>query len=229
MSMKEILSEYGITTYQAIAALPILISLISVLFKFIKKPFVLIDIISRNKFILLPTNEKSDAIETVYKDIDPTRKSEIYARQIKLADYGLTYSVHTLRTTFDYLHSIDKLITPLYINDFLKHRDIFKNNAASLPVIYLKGFLSSLGVMLFLLILSLFAFATGFEGLMEALHSKPDWNSGARLLLFAIFEILSFTMVIVFAAEILSVFNASKFACKLRFFHDEQLYKKYKR
>jgi hypothetical protein len=60
--IKKILLDYGVSSYQAITIIPVLITIMNAVSKFLKKPFYLINLISRNKFLNLSIKERNDAI-----------------------------------------------------------------------------------------------------------------------------------------------------------------------
>ena len=65
--MKDVFASLGLTIPQAIAAVPIFITLASLMFKLIKVPFKMIDIISVNKYVSLPVKDKAEAMRIIYE------------------------------------------------------------------------------------------------------------------------------------------------------------------
>lgn len=225
--LKSFLADMGLTASQAIMAIPILLSLSGILFKLLKAPFKMVDIISVNKYVSLPLKEKMDAISTIYQQ-DSLDKTASYIRELKLAEYGLHYPVGTLRIMFDYLHSLGHLSISARANDFLKNRRVFTIDENNLPQLSKNGMISILSMIFMFLILCSGGFIIGVKAVVDTLHSVPNWTSGIKLILFSMTEILFFVMIITMLSEANSVFKAVFFSKKLRKFNKEQLYKKYK-
>ncbi|TDB45669.1 hypothetical protein [Photorhabdus luminescens] len=59
MTLKEFISDLGLTVPQFIAAIPVFIVLLNLLFKALKSHFKLINMITNDKYSILPVNKKT--------------------------------------------------------------------------------------------------------------------------------------------------------------------------
>ncbi|EQA3419275.1 hypothetical protein ACX1JO_002851 [Cronobacter dublinensis] len=224
--IKEILADWGLTLSQAITAIPVMLTLAGLIFKFLKTPFKVVEVISANKYVSLPLKDKLDAITIIYQEGEED-KSSIYVNKLKLAEYGLHFRIQTLRIFFDYLHANNLLAHTINGYEFLKHHKSFTVDDNDVPKLYTRGFISSLLVLVFFLTLSGWGFYIGINALIDTLHQSPDLASGIQLALYVITELLFMIMFITFVSEIASLFSAILFAKKLKQFHCLQLHKKF--
>ncbi|NDL00355.1 hypothetical protein [Photorhabdus bodei] len=228
MTLKEFISDLGLTVPQFIAAIPVFIVLLNLLFKALKSHFKLINMITNDKYSILPVNKKTEAIGLIYQEIHDNNKIENYSRELKLADYGLKYPIITLQFCFDYLYSKQKLSVQSSAYDFLKQDKIFLKKRNELPVVSQKRLFFSVGILLVLICLSVGEFITGIQGITETIHSKANWESGSKLCLFLFVEVLLVHLILIFFCEIGSIVKAIYFSKKLHAFYNKQLCKKYK-
>lgn len=193
--MNDVLASLGLTIPQAITAVPIFITLASLMFKLIKVPFKMIDIISVNKYVSLPVKDKADSIRIIYED-EVKDKSIRYINELKLAEYGLHYPIPILRVMFDYLHSKRLLSVSSKANDFLKYHKVFFINGSNNPQILKKEMVTTIVMLLIFMASSIGGFITGIKALIETLHKLPDIASGVQLIIYLFSEIFFVLMII---------------------------------
>jgi len=225
MSLKQILLDYGVSSYQAITIIPVLITIINAVSKVLKKPFSLINLISRNKFLNLSIKERNDAIETIYQIDNNQDKHKIILQKTKLASYGLNYPVHTLQITFEYLISINKLNELMVINGFLKHYKIFYVCENTLPIICCKELCKTVVVVILFLIFSFFGLIVGFKVIGDFLILSLDLILILKLILISFSEIWFFSVTIALINELTLIYSAMTFAKKLSVFSFKKMFK----
>jgi|GEM_PF-4118176 len=225
--MKDILIGLGLTIPQAITAMPALITLATLMYKLIKIPFKVIDVISNNKYVFLPVKDKACAMEIIYQN-EKVDKASCYINELKLAEYGLHYPIPTLRLMFDFLHSKGLLSVSTKANDFLKYHKVFVIDGNYNPIISKKAIARTLLILMTLLGLSLGGFGIGVKAIVETLHKIPDLASGIQLIIYTLSEILFILMMLTMSTEMCSVYQAARFAKKLKKYNDDQIFKKYK-
>jgi len=225
--MNDVLASLGLTIPQAITAVPIFITLASLMFKLIKVPFKMIDIISVNKYVSLPVKDKAEAIRIIYEG-EVKDKSIRYINELKLAEYGLHYPIPILRVMFDYLHSKRLLSVSSKANDFLKYHKVFFIDGGNNPQILKKEMVTTIIMLLIFMASSIGGFVTGIKALVETLHKSPDIASGVQLVIYLFSEIFFGLMIITMTSELSSVYQATSFAKKMRRYNSEEIFKKYK-
>ncbi|WP_033788864.1 hypothetical protein [Pantoea septica] len=225
--MNDVLASLGLTIPQAITAIPIFITLASLMYKLIKVPFKMIDIISVNKYVSLPVKDKAEAMRIIYEG-EVKDKSIRYINELKLAEYGLHYPILTLRVMFDYLHSERLLSVSSRANDFLKYHKVFFIDGSNNPHISKKGMSITIFMLSMLMIISIGGFVIGIKALIETLHKSPDVASGIQLVIYILSEILFVLMTLTMLTELSSVYQATSFAKKMRGYNSEEIFKKYK-
>lgn len=225
--MNDVLASLGLTIPQAITAVPIFITLASLMFKLIKVPFKMIDIISVNKYVSLPVKDKAEAIRIIYES-EVKDKSIRYINELKLAEYGLHYPIPILRVMFDYLHSKRLLSVSSKANDFLKYHKVFFIDRGNNPHILKKEMVTTIMMLLIFMASSIGGFVTGIKALVETLHKSPDIASGVQLVIYLFSEIFFGLMIITMTSELSSVYQATSFAKKMRRYNSEEIFKKYK-
>ncbi|EKM0531115.1 hypothetical protein ACI00X_000308 [Cronobacter turicensis] len=224
--IKEILADWGLTLSQAITAIPVMLTLAGVIFKFLKTPFKVVEVISANKYVSLPLKDKLDALAIIYQDGEGD-KASIYASELKLAEYGLHFRIPTLRIFFDYLYANNSLSYPVGDYRVLKHHKAFTVDDNDVPKVSTMGFIISLLVPLAFLVLSGCGFYSGIYALIDTLHQSPDLASGIQLALYVVTELFFMLMFMSFICEIGSLLSAIRFVKKLKEFYWSQLEGKY--
>lgn len=225
--IKNFLVDQGLTVSQAITAIPVLLSLIGLMFRLIKIPFIVIDVISANKYVSLPLKDKIDAITIVYQEKESDNVAD-YINELKLAEYGLFYPISTLRIIFDYLHSKKMLSSGVHNYSILKHHSVFFIDCNSLPKISIKGVVFNISLLSAFFIVSFGGFLTGVRAIIDTLSNVSGWMLFIQLALYTITEIFFIVIMITMITEIISVFSAILFSRKLQGFNQKQLYRKYK-
>ena len=225
--MKEILADWGLTLPQAVAAIPVILTLAGLIFKLMKTLFKLVDIISSNKYASLPLKDKLDAMGIIYQDgVDD--KITIYTHKLKLTEYGLHFRIPTLRIYFDYLYTNNLHSKTVSSYDFLKHYKAFTTDDNDVPKVHISGFIKSFLTLGFFLALSVWGLFIGIKALKDIMNQSPDLVSWFQLVLYSVTELLFILMIITFVSEIMSLCLAIRFAKKLKSFHHLQLAGKYK-
>ncbi|EQB4040716.1 hypothetical protein ACYJJ8_000122 [Cronobacter sakazakii] len=224
--IKEILADWGLTLSQAITAIPVMLTLAGLIFKFLKTPFKVVEVISANKYVSLPLKDKLDALAIIYQDGEGD-KASIYANELKLAEYGLHFRIPTLRIFFDYLYANNSLSYPVGDYRVLKHHKAFTVDDNDVPKVSAKGFVKSILVPLAFLVLSGCGFYSGIYALIDTLHQSPDLASGIQLALYVVTELFFMLMFMSFICEIGSLLSAVRFVKKLKGFYWLQLEGKY--
>lgn len=225
--MNDFLASLGLTMPQAITAIPIFITMASLMYKLIKVPFKMIDVISVNKYVSLPVKDKAEAMRIIYEG-EVKDKSTRYINELKLAEYGLHYPVPTLRIMFDYLHSKRLLSASLKANDFLKYHKVFFIDGSNNPHVLKKEMVKNIIILSIFMVISISGFVTGIKALVETLHKSPDIASGIQLAIYLFSEVFFVLMIITMITELSSVYQATSFAKKMRRYNSEEIFKKYK-
>lgn len=224
--MNDALTSLGLTIPQAITAIPVFITIVSLMYKLIKVPFKMIDVISVNKYVNLPVKDKVEAMKIIYEN-EVVDKSIRYINELKLAEYGLHYPIPTLRLIFDYLYSERLLSVSAKANDFLKYHKVFFIDESNNPHVSKKEMGITILMLSILMIISIGGFGIGIKALIDTLHKSPDIASGIQLVIYVISEVLFVLMTLTMLTELSSVYQATSFAKKMRKYNSEEIYKKY--